>query len=65
MEATDADTGENALVVLFLEDADTLPFAIDPVSGLLTVIDQEDFDNLEERYSVCVHDCILYISSDF
>ena len=61
MEATDADTGENALVVLFLEDADTLPFAIDPVSGLLSVKDQEDSDNLEKRYSVCVHDCMLYI----
>ena len=64
MEATDADAGENSLVVLFLEDADSLPFAIDPVSGLLTVKDQEDSDNLEERYSVSVDDCI-FIKPDF
>ena len=56
MNATDNDAGENALVVLYLEDADTLPFAIDPVSGRLTV---EDSNNLEERYSVCVHDCMM------
>jgi hypothetical protein len=54
VEATDADAGENSLVVLFLEDADSLPFAIDPVSGLLTVKDQEDSDNLEERYSLVI-----------
>ena len=59
MDVTDADAGENAQVVLFLEDADILPFAIDPVSGLLTVKDQEDSDNLEERYSVCVDNCIF------
>ena len=52
MNVTDDDIGENGIIVLTLENADTLPFEINPSSRLLTI--KEGTAILLERYSVCV-----------